>query len=201
MAYNSTSWTTDANTKSGSTGTNTVGGVTLYKEFGLYDYSPIAGVHNAMSSMNSVPINSATGFQSNNNSDAFGNGTDPATSVDLDDATGNRFGIINGIWFIEDNIKIDKIRAIATADGSQAINFHVMSYDMDVTSNYGDLSNGTLIAHINSSISVSDTTLKTDTLAIDSASIAANKVVIAFAEAETNTNDITCRLIIKYHLI
>jgi hypothetical protein len=33
MAYNSTSWTTDANTKAGSTETNTVGGVTLYANF------------------------------------------------------------------------------------------------------------------------------------------------------------------------
>ena len=196
MAYNSTSWTTD-----GSTTGVSVGNYSLYKEFGLYDFSPVAAVHNAMSSMNSVPIDSATGFQSNNNADAFGNGTDPATSVDVDDSAGNRYGIINGIWYIDDNIVIDKIRVIATADGNQAINFHVMSYDIDVSSSHGDLSNGTLLAHIGSSISATSTTVKSDTLIIDSASVAANKVIIAFAEAETGTDDISCRMTIKYHLV
>ena len=62
------------------------------------------------------------------------------------------------------------------------------------------MSSGTLLAHIGSSISATSTTIKTDTLTIDSSSVAAGKIVLAFAEAETGTDDISCQMTIKYHL-
>jgi len=194
MAYNSTSWTTD-----GSTTGVSVGNYSLYKQFGIWDFSPVAGYHFALSSLNSVYAGSSSGYDVNDK--PFGNGTDPATSVNVDANAEDRSEVLQGIWYIEDNIVIDKIRVIASADGNQAINFHVMSYDMDVSSNHGDLSNGTLHAHIGSSISATNTTIKTGTLEIDEKSIAANKVVFALAEAETGTSDITCQMTIKYHLV
>lgn len=193
MAYNSTSWTTD-----GSTTGVSVGNYSLYKEFGLYDFSPVAGKHNAMISMNSVGVNAATDYSSN---DVGGSGTDPITSLDVSEDVESARSLMATMWYVEDNMVIDEIRVIAGADGNQAINFHVMSYDMDVSSNHGDLSSGALLAHIGSSISATSTTVKTDTLIIDSASVAANKVIIAFAEAETGTDDISCQMTIKYHLI
>ena len=198
MAYNSTSWTTDANTKAGSTGTNTVGGVTLYKEFGLWDFSPTAGVHSPLSSMNSVYAASSTGYVSSG--DAFGNGTDPAVAVDISAEVGNRYEVITGMWYIEDGINVDSVRVIATADGSQSINFHLYSFAMDKATNYGDLASGTLLAHIGTSMSATDVTIKTDTLTIDSSTVNAGRVVLAFAEAETDTTDFTCQMIVKYHL-
>ena len=77
---------------------------------------------------------------------------------------------------------------------------HVYSYDLDTSSNHGDLSNGTLLAHIGSSMSATSTTIKTDTLTIDSASVSAGKIVVAFVENEGGTGDITSQLNIKYHI-
>ena len=190
MGYNTTAWTTDGQTQ-------TTGGATLYKEFGLWDFSPTAGNHNAMISINSLTSASATSYASN---DIGASGTDPATTLDVSDDGESPRALVGAMWYIEDNITIDKIRVIATADGSQAINFHVMSFDMDVSSAYGDLSGGTLIAHIGSSMSATVSTVKTETLTIDSATIAANKIVIVYAEAETDASDITCKCTIKYHL-
>lgn len=201
MAYNSTSWTTDANTKAGSTGTNTVGGVTLYKEFGLWDFSPSVGAHNTLSSMNTVYTASSAGLSGASSGDAFGTGTDPALAIDIDAEPGNRSHVINGMWYIEDNINIDSVRVIATADGNQSLNFHLYSFAMDKTTNYGDLASGTLLAHIGASMSASDSTIKTDTLIIDSSTVNAGRIVLAFAEAETDTTDFTCQMIVKYHLI
>ena len=59
---------------------------------------------------------------------------------------------------------------------------------------------GTLIAHSNSVIAATSTSIKRDTLVIDSASIAAGKIVIVFVENESGTGDITCQATIKYHL-
>ena len=190
MAYNSTAWTTDGNTQS-------VGAATLYKEFGLFDFSPTAGRHNTMVSMNSVAIQGGESYESN---DIGGTGTDPVTSLDVSEDAESVRSLMAAMWYVEDNMVIDEIRVIAGADGNQAINFHVMSYDMDISSNHGDLSSGTLLAHIGSSISATSTTIKTDTLTIDSSSVAAGKIVLAFAEAETGTDDISCQMTIKYHL-
>ena len=99
-----------------------------------------------------------------------------------------------------DNMYIDSIRVIATAAGNVDLNFHVYSYDLDTSSNHGDLSSGTLLAHIGSSMSATSSTVKTSTLTIDSASVSSGKVILAFVENEGGTGDITSQLNIKYHI-
>ena len=49
-------------------------------------------------------------------------------------------------------------------------------------------------------MSATNTTMKTDTLTIDSADVNANQVIYAFVENEGGTGDITCQLTVKYHL-
>jgi|14_taG_2_1085336.scaffolds.fasta_scaffold131061_1 hypothetical protein len=194
MAYNSTSWTTDANTKAGSIGTNTVGGVTLYKEFGLFDFSPSVGTHNPMVSMTSLVSASGATY-----SNSFGGSSgSPVTTVDASDDNENPPNIIASMWYIEDNIYIDSVRAFATAEGSQSIKFHILEYDLDTTTNLGDLSEGNQCA--DGTISATLGTVKTTSLTVGSPNINAGKLIIAYAEAETGTSDITCKLLVKYHL-
>ena len=170
---------------------------TLYKEFGVHDFSPTAGYHYAMICNNMMFSDSGGDFAGHS---GFSNGTDPATTLDV---SGHVSYTIDGIptyWYMMNSIYIDEIRVMGRADGSANLNFHVYSYDLDTSTNYGDLSNGTLIAHIGTSLAVTTTTIKTDTLAMDSASISENKVLIAFVENETDTSDISCQLNIKYHI-
>ena len=129
----------------------------------------------------------------------FSNGTDPATSLDLS-ANGTASSLVACTWYVQSNITIDEVRVVATCNSSHALNFHLYSYTLDASSDHGDLSSGTLLAHIGSSMSATNTTMKTDTLTIDSADVNANQVIYAFVENEGGTGDVTCQLVVKYHL-
>ena len=169
---------------------------TQYKEFGLYDFSPTQGYHHPMISNNMMFSDSGSDYIGQT---AFGsNSADPATTLDVSGAT--EADVLASMWYVQDAMTIDAIRVLATCDSSHDLNFHVFSYDLDTSSNHGDLSGGTLLAHINTVMSATATTIKTDTLVIDSASVAAGKIVFAFVENEGGTGDITCQLNVKYHL-
>ena len=167
------------------------------KEFGLFDFSPTAGVHNPM-----VAINSIYGGDSGYVQDVsmFGSGADPATSLDLS-ADGTSMHLLGCLWRVPYNLKILEARVIGTSASIQALNFHVYSYAMDTSTNHGDLSGGTLHAHIASSMSCTATTIKMDTLTLDSDSVTAGRFLLAFCEGETDTSDITCSLTLKYRFI
>ena len=169
---------------------------TQYKEFGLYDFSPTQGYHHPMISNNMMFSDSGSDYIGQT---AFGsNSADPATTLDVSGAT--EADVLASMWYVQDAMTIDAIRVLATCDSAHDLNFHVFSYDLDTSSNHGDLSGGTLLAHINTVMSATATTIKTDTLVIDSASVAAGKIVFAFVENEGGTGDITCQLNVKYHL-
>ena len=169
---------------------------TMYKEFGLYDFSPTQGYHNPMICNNMMFSDSGDDIIADDS--MFSNGADPATSLDLS-SNGTSKVATACYWYVLDNISIDAIRVLATCDSSNALNFHVYSYDLDTSSNHGDLSNGTLLAHIGSSVSATSSTVKTSTLTIDSASVSSGKVILAFVENESGTGDIKSQLNIKYH--
>ena len=170
---------------------------TQFKEFGLHDFSPTQGYHNPMVANNMMFSDS--GDDIIEDASMFSNGADPATSLDLS-ANGTASSLVACTWYLESNITIDAVRVIATCNSSHALNFHVYSYTLDTSSAHGDLSSGTLLAHIGSSMSATNTTMKTDTLTIDSADVNANQVIYAFVENEGGTGDITCQLVVKYHL-
>tara|TARA_R110002020_G_scaffold149280_1_gene325531 strand:+ start:1079 stop:1870 length:792 start_codon:yes stop_codon:yes gene_type:complete len=172
---------------------------TMYKEFGVFDFSPTAGYHYPLVSNNMMFSDSGADFDSFADA-VFGNGTDPATSVDLSGHVSYSIAASATYWYVMDDISIDAIRVLARADGSANLNFHVYSYDLDTSTNHGDLSNGTLVAHIGTVIGATTSSLKTDVLTIDSASVSSGKVLIAFVENETDTSDISCQLNIKYHI-
>ena len=128
----------------------------------------------------------------------FGTGADPATTLDVSGHSTYSLSSIATLWYLMDDISIDAIRVLAKSRGDANLNFHVYSYDID--SSTGDLSNGTLLAHIGSVMSTTNTSVKNDALEIDSASVSSGKVIIAFIENETDTSDVSCQLNIKYHI-
>ena len=170
---------------------------TQFKEFGLHDFSPTQGYHNPMVAGNMMFSDS--GDDIIEDASMFSNGTDPATSLDLS-ANGTASSLVACTWFVESDITIDSVRVIATCNSSHALNFHLYSYALDTTSAHGDLSDGILLAHIASSMSLTATTMKTNRLTIDSADVDDNRVIYAFVENEGGTGDITCQLTVKYHL-
>ena len=170
---------------------------TQFKEFGLHDFSPTQGYHNPMVANNMMFSDSGDDIIEDQS--MFSNGTDPATSLDLS-ANGTASSLVACTWFIQSNITIDEVRVVGTCNASNDLDFHLYSYTLDTSSAHGDLSAGTLLAHNGSSFSATNTSMKTITLTIDSADVNANKAVYAFVENKGGTGDITCQLIVKYHL-
>ena len=184
--------TSDSLVKAGLSRINTL---TLFKDMGLYDFSPTAGYHNPLIANNMMFSDSGSDIVEDQS--MFSNGADPATTLDLS-ANGTARVAVACYWYLENDITLDSIRYMVTTDGNDTLEFHLFSYTLDVSSNLGDLSAGTLNAHVHS-VSSTSTTFKTGTLSLDTADIDANKVVIGFVESDSTT-DITCALNIKYHI-
>tara|TARA_Y100001963_G_C6684302_1_gene401422 strand:+ start:391 stop:984 length:594 start_codon:yes stop_codon:yes gene_type:complete len=196
MAYNSTSWTTDANTKAGSTGTNTVGGVTLYANFGVY--SGTSGMAGALANHHyAVPFitNSQQGIVS------MGTDTNPSTSFTIATAADD---LTICYWYIMDNITIDKIIWFSGGDNSSGdtTRAHLMSYDIDTDngSTSGDLSNGVVLADGADITNAGYEQIYYQEMTIQSANVSAGKVVIFTFRGDGVLSDYAINATVKYHL-
>ena len=182
----------------------TIGGTTLYQDFGVIDFSPTAGYH--------VPLVCGSYYQANGGAQwihnaSFGaNGANPVTSLDMsdvDDAVVDDLWL-GGMWYIEDNVYIDSVRVWAASDeasSAESVNINMMSYSYDESS--GDLSDGVVVANSSSTLEPIVGAPKTSTLTIDSdyRSITAGKVVYVFFENVDGTDDISVKCQVKYHLV
>ena len=167
---------------------------TLFKEMGLYDFSPTAGYHYPLIANTMFIPTGATAFAGDND---WGNGSDPPTSLDVSGLT-QQENAVAVYWYLDHNITLDSVRYMATADGSATLNFHLFAYILDVSSSHGDLSSG--VVHANASVSATASTIKTGTFTLDTADIDASKVVVGFVENVTDTSDVTVGFNIKYHI-
>ena len=168
---------------------------TLFKEMGLYDFSPTAGYHYPLIANTMFIPTGATAFAGDND---WGNGTDPATTLDLTGLTSQE-NAIAVYWYLENDITLDSVRWMATADGSSLLFFHLFAYTLDTSSQHGDLSGG--VVHANSFANLAtSSTIKTGTFTLDEADIDAGKVVVGFVENSTDTSDVTISFNIKYHI-
>ena len=166
---------------------------TQIQRFGVYDLQPTADTHHAMFS--DATLTSVSGTID------FGTGTDPATTYSLSSSEASAAALTLAIWYIPAAITIDEVRAIGSGEAADTINFHLFSYTIatGTGSDAGDLSSGTLLAHNGSTLATGPDRVTTTTLTIDSANVAADKVVIATIENVGATTDLTAQLIVKYH--
>lgn len=177
-------------------GASQVNTTTLFKEMGLYEFSPgTAGYHYPLIA-NKVGMQGDEALTYDND---WGNGTDPPTSIDMSGLSDPE-NVIAIYWYLENDITLDSVRYMVRSDGvSETLIFHLLSYDMDVSSSHGDLSNG--VVHANASESNADfSSLKTGTFTLDTADIDANKVIIGFAEPSSSTDDFSVHFNIRYHI-
>ena len=198
MAYNDTSWTSDDQTKAGASTTSLVTYEYKYAHFGIPSTEAsgfAAGYHEALTydSANYAVIN---------NNPQFGNGTDPATTFTAVDGNGTRSAdLIPCLWYVPDNITIDAAYSLegADADASDTTRMHLMSYDFTANS-ASILSSGTLLAHSADITNAGATKGYSATWTVDSASVAAGKVVVATFESDSINSDYSINLTVKYHL-
>tara|TARA_R110002012_G_scaffold172566_1_gene337437 strand:- start:65 stop:853 length:789 start_codon:yes stop_codon:yes gene_type:complete len=176
------------------TGSSQLNSLTLIKEMGLYDLSPTAGYHYPLIASTMFDASGATAFAGDND---WGNSADPATTLDVSGLTAQE-NAIAVYWYLQNNITLDEVRFLATADGSATLNFHLFAYTLDTSTNHGDLSSGTV--HANATVAATSSTIKTGTFTLNTANIDANKVVIGFVENATDTSDVSVSFQIKYHI-
>ena len=173
-------------------GSSQVNTLTLFKEMGLYDFTPSLGYHHPLIANNM--FTSASGDLMTVDTSMFSNGDDPAATLDLDvDGTANI--AVACYWYLDNDITLDSVRYMTTGVGT--LNFHLESYTLESHTNYGDLSAGLTCADAHSV--TSDAGVRTGSLTLQSADIDQTKVVIGFVESSA-TNQISCSLNIKYHI-
>ena len=171
------------------TGASQVNALTLFKEMGLYDFTPASG------SAYYPLVANVMHFETAYTTDSWG-GTIP-TTLDVSGLTAQE-NAIAVYWYLENDITIDSVRFLATADGNTTIDFHIMSYDIDTSSNHGDLSDGTQVA-VFSEQDLTNAKIHTGTFSINTADNDAGRVLIGLLQAGS-TNDISVHLNIKYHI-
>ena len=131
-----------------------------------------------------------------------GTGTEPATSFTTAAASDTHSGLIVPVmWFIPDNISIDAVYSIEGADAAtgDTTRMHLLSYDF-TSGSTSALTNGTLLAHNNDVTNAGSEQAYLSTWTIDSASVAANKVVLAFFRSDSIQSDYSINITVKYHL-
>ena len=177
-------------------GSDQINATTLFKEMGLYEFSPSSTGYHYPLIANRVGMQGEEALTADND---WGNVTDPPTSIDVSALTDSENAIAI-YWYLQNSITLDAVRYMCISDGSsETLNFHLFSYDMDVSTNHGDLSGGVVCANA-SETSATTGQIRTGSFTLDSADIAANKVVIGFAEASSSTDDFSVSFNIKYHI-
>ena len=184
--------TTNSAVKSGLSQVNSL---TLFKEMGLYDFSPTAGYHypltfSASSFYSSVVV-------------PFGNGTDPATTFTTAEASAERASdLVPLIWYVSDNITIDEIKHLEGADTAtgDTTRMHLLSYTFNSGST-SCLTSGAVVANtiFDNTNAGSEQPYLRD-WGILTADIDAGKVLLCFFESDTVNSDYAIQVTIKYHL-
>ena len=177
-------------------GTSQVNATTMYQRFSATNHTAVSDTHYAMglplADFSSIGLTEDT---------ALGTGTDPATTLDISAATAESTVWVNCYWYLPDAITLDSAIALsgAHAANNRAHNFHIMAYTLDTSTNHGDLSAGAVVADSSATSDIDEDVIKTTALTIQTANIAAGKVLIATYETDQGLLS-SSQMIVKYHL-
>ena len=133
---------------------------------------------------------------------AFGTGTDPATSFTTSEGNGTRASdLVPLMWYVPDNISMDGAYSIEGADNAtgDTTRMHLFSYDF-TSGSTSALTNGTLLAHNSDVTNAGSEQAYLTTWTVDSASVSAGKVILAFLKSDSINSDYSVNITIKYHL-
>ena len=195
MAYNSTAWTTDGSTTSVSVDTQF-----LYAYFGV-GYSGAS--HYTYDTHYPLPFKGNTiGSSSIQDNITFGTGTDPATTFTTADATATDASLLVPVlWYVPDGITIDAVYSLeggSNATGATT-RMHLMSYTF-TSGSTSALTSGTLLAHNSDVTNAGSEQAYLSTWTVDSATVAAAKVIVATFLTTDVTGDYSASVTVKYHL-
>ena len=198
MSYSLTSWTTDGLTQAGSSGTTTMGGITLYADFFVGNAE---GLNFSAETHEMLIFNSANYGQVGTNPH-LGTGTDPATTFTTASGAGTRASdLVPCLWYIPDNITIDSVYSLEGADQAtgDTTRMHLMSYTF-TSGSTSSLTSGTVLASNSDVTNGGDEQAYLSTWTVNSSSVVAGKVVVATFRSDTINSDYSINVRVKYHL-
>jgi hypothetical protein len=132
----------------------------------------------------------------------LGTGTDPDTSFTTADGAGTDASVIVPcMWLVPDDITIDGVFSLEGGDNATGATtrMHLMSYTFNSGSTSA-LASGTLLAHNSDVTNAGSEQAYKSTFTIDSANVAADKVILATFLTTDVTGDYSASVIVKYHL-
>ena len=148
-----------------------------------------------------IPFGTTMGAVANDQT-TFGTSTDPATSFTTANSNDERASdIIRYCWYVFDAINIDGVVALEGADAAtgDTTRMHLMSYDI-TSGSTSCLTNGTLLAHNSDVTNAGSEQAYKTSFTVDSATVAAGKVILAFFRSDSVNSDYSLNITVKYHL-
>ena len=145
---------------------------------------------------------SGTGYHDKSYPPAFGTSTDPATTFTTSEGNGTRASdLVPLLWYVNDAISIDAIKSIEGADAAtgDTTRMHIFSYDF-TSGATSCLTSGTLVAHNSDVTNAGSEQPYLSTWTVDSAAVAAGKVLLAFFKSDSINSDYSLQVTVKYHL-
>ena len=105
------------------------------------------------------------------------------------------------MWRLPDAISIDSVTSIEGADTAtgDTTRMHLFSYDF-TSGSTSALSAGTLLAHNTDVTNAGSEQAYLSTWTVDSAAVAAGKVILAFFKSDSISSDYSISITVKYHL-
>ena len=177
-------------------GTSQINALTQYQYFVNFSLAPVSGRHMVLA-LGTAGQGAGTDMTEWN----LGDGTDPATTLDVSAESTDTFNLAHCYWYLPDAITIDAAHVVMGVSGATdvTINFHLMSYAMDTSTNYGDLSDGVVIADSGETSAVDEDVIKFSTLTNLPTDVSAGRVILATVEAD-QVSPITINMVVKYHI-
>ena len=132
----------------------------------------------------------------------FGTSTDPATTfTTADGAATDSALLVPFLWLVPDNITIDAVYSLegATVATGDTTRMHLFSYTF-TSGSTSALTSGTLLAHNSDVTNAGSEQAYKSTWTVDSADVAANKVIVGTFRADSVFSDYSATVVVKYHL-
>ena len=132
----------------------------------------------------------------------FGTGTDPDTTFTTADTdTQYASQLVPCLFYVPDNISIDAVTSIEGADNATGDTTRMHLYSFTFTSgSTSALTSGTLLAHNTDVTNAGNEQAYLSTWTIDSASVTAGKVLVAFFRNDSINSDYSLNITCKYHI-
>ena len=148
------------------------------------------------------PLPLFTEYSDKSNPPAFGTGTDPATTFTTAEGNATRSSdLVPCLWYVSDAISIDAVYGLEGADTAtgDTTRMHLFSYTF-TSGSTSALTGGTLLAHNDDVTNAGSEQAYLSTFTVDSASVAAGKVILAFFKSDSINSDYSLNIKIRYHL-